>query len=762
MHDWLAHRARSTPDREALVNASSGNAWTYATLDETVDEMAGRLAALGVAEGDHLAAAMETGVEEVCLIHAAMRLGAVLVPLPPEFTPPELADRFDRADVDAVVCDADTESQVRGAVERTGPWLPVFTIDEADWSDATPLSDAEPTEFTPATWEREETQLLLFTSGTTGDAKAVQLTMGNLLASATASAFRLGIDPGDRWLVPLSLHHMGGIAPILRSTLYGTTAIVRESFEPGGTVDDVREYDATCVSLVPTMLRRMLSARGTLPDSLRFVLVGGAPCPEELIERCRDYSVPICPTYGMTETASQVATARHDEAYDNPGSVGRPLLWTDVTVVDSAGTPVEPGESGELVVRGPTVTPGYYDNPAATGEAIGTYGLHTGDVGYRDESGRLYVLNRLDDRILSGGENVDPGEVVDALRAYESVEDASVVGLDDPEWGEQVAALLVPAADTVDLEALESHLRDRLAGFKLPRTIGVVEELPRTVSGTVERDAVRERLRDGETESIDRDQPSARAAADSESVRAVAREQPDTETSLDEQDPPEPDAGTAENEGPASSDRPEPILDAGEESPSLDREPAAAGESVTDDSLSESERGVLDEEADRASGRSLDLDDPDAVGASESPRSAGNGEGRPTGREAIDGSNTDSGDDTGTDPDGTEDGANPTRETASAEAKVDGKGGDAVESAGAVAPEDPDSRGDSASRRGSATLSSSREAGSAGSDRLTGIGAPDDGVDGDGVDDATDGSPANDEIDQSSEDDSDDDELDEE
>jgi O-succinylbenzoic acid--CoA ligase len=563
--------------------------------------------------------------------------------------------------------------------------------------------------------------------------------MGNLLASATASAFRLGIDPEDRWLVPLSLHHMGGIAPILRSTLYGTTAIVRESFSPGGTVDDMREYDATCVSLVPTMLRRMLSARGTLPGSLRFVLVGGAPCPEELIERCRDYSVPICPTYGMTETASQVATARHDEAYDNPGSVGRALLWTDVTVVDSAGTPVDPGESGELVVRGPTVTPGYYDDPAATGEAIGTYGLHTGDVGYQDESGRLYVLNRLDDRILTGGENVDPGEVVDALRAHESVEEAAVVGIDDPEWGERVAALLVPVDDSVDLEALEAHLRDRLAGFKLPRTIGTVEELPRTVSGTVEREAVRERLRDGETASIERDQPSARAAADSESVRAVAREEPETDTALDEPEPPDADAGTAEGEGRGSSDRPEPILDAGEESPSLDREPAAAGESVTEgpESESESARGLLDEEAERGSGRPLDVDDPDAVGPSESPRTAGNSDGgdRPTGREAIevgDGDRTEA----------------TVREGNAADGETE-----VGDDGGLDSEDDADESDDRAPRRGGATLSSSREPGDAGSDRLTGIGAADvEGAQPGTVDDAVTGPSVDDEEDRSADD----------
>lgn len=543
MQDWLAHRARTTPDREALVNASSGNAWAYATLNETVEEMAGRLSTLGVAEGDHLGAVLKTGVEGVCLIHAAMRLGAVLVPLSPEFTPPELVERIDRAAVNAVVCDETSEAQVAAAIEQGDSWHPIFTIDDAEAEEVTPLSAAEPTEFEPANWTRQDTQLLLFTSGTTGSAKVVQLTMGNLLASAVASAFRLGIDPEDRWLVPLSLHHMGGIAPILRSTLYGTTAIVREHFDPGGTVDDLREHEATCVSLVPTMLRRMLSARGTLPDSLRFVLVGGAPCPKELIKRCRDYSVPICPTYGMTETASQVATARHTDAYEHPESVGRPLLWTTVTVVASAGAPVEPGETGELVISGPTVTPGYYDDPTMTGEAIGAYGLHTGDVGYRDEQGRLFVLNRLDDRILTGGENVDPGEVVGVMQSYPNIEAAAVVGLDDEEWGERVAALVVPA-DTeagLDIGELEPFLRERLAGFKLPRTIGTIEELPRTVSGTIERDAVRARLQEGAVETIDQHKPSdALPEADTQSVQKLPHEE-------ETDDADETDSGTHED-----------------------------------------------------------------------------------------------------------------------------------------------------------------------------------------------------------------------
>jgi O-succinylbenzoic acid--CoA ligase len=239
------------------------------------------------------------------------------------------------------------------------------------------------------------------------------------------------------------------------------------------------------------MLRRMLDRRGTLPGSLRTVLLGGAPAPVSLIERCRNYSVPVAPTYGLTETASQVATATTEEAYADPETVGRPALFTDVTVVSDDGDPLPPGEVGELVVDGPTVSPRYYDDVEATASARGPHGLHTGDAGCRDEDGRLYVYNRLDDRLQTGGELVDPGEVVEAVRSHPDVVDAAVTGLPDEEWGERVAALVV---GDVDAAALDEYLRDRLAGYKLPRVVGVADDLPRTDSGTVDRQALRERL----------------------------------------------------------------------------------------------------------------------------------------------------------------------------------------------------------------------------------------------------------------------------
>ena len=288
--------------------------------------------------------------------------------------------------------------------------------------------------------------------------------------------------------------------------------MLRAGFDPGQAADDLDRYDVTVVSLVPTMLKGMLDRRGTLSDSLRVVLLGGAPADDALIQRCENYSVPVHPTYGMTETASQVATARPADAFDRPGTVGRPLLWTEVTVLGDDGEPVAAGETGELVVSGPTVTPGYYgDNE----DAFCPYGLRTGDVGYQTEDGSLCVVNRIDDRITSGGETIDPGAVVAVLKAHEAVEAAAVVGVPDAQWGERVTALVV-GDDGLTAAAVDSHCRDQLADFKCPKTIVFADEIPRTASGSIDRPAVREAVAaveaDTEATAVDPDDTGGNTA----------------------------------------------------------------------------------------------------------------------------------------------------------------------------------------------------------------------------------------------------------
>ncbi|WP_424008672.1 o-succinylbenzoate--CoA ligase [Haloferax denitrificans] len=579
MRDWLSHRIAATPDRQALIHAPTGDSWTFRELDALVDETAGQLAALGVEAGDHLGVVLDPGVDYVRLIHAATRLGAVLVPLGDRLTADEIARNLELADVTTLVCGESTEST---AVEATAD-VPVVSVDDPRWEGVINLSSIAPKRVEPAGWSLSETMLLLFTSGTTGTPKAVKLTMGNLLANAVAGAFRLGVSRDDRWLVTLSLHHMGGIGPILRGPLYGTTVVLREGFDAGGAADDIGKYDVTGVSLVPTMLKRMLDSRGTLSDSLRVVLLGGAPAPDELVERCRNYSVPVHPTYGMTETASQVATATPREAFADVGTVGRPLYFTDLRVVDEDGTPVEPGTPGELVVSGPTVSPGYYRNPEATADAFADAGLRTGDIGYRDDDGLLYVLNRKDDRIITGGENVDPGEVAAVLRDHPDVDDAAVLGVPDSEWGERVAALVVPAdpENPPDDEDLDDFCRERLAGFKCPRLVATADELPRTVSGTVDREAVRERL------------VAAKPVAEAEPARAADYDDGD-------------DGGGDDRDG----DSGEVETDSGEATPATDIDGDAIDDAEDDAATGDADRDDADEdEADDDGEASADGDE---------------------------------------------------------------------------------------------------------------------------------------------------------
>lgn len=494
MRDWLASRADVTP-RERAVAEPAGEI-DYGTLDDRVETLAGRLAASGLGVGHTLAVRLEAGVRFLELVHAAQRLGAILVPLGTRLTTGEVASRLDAVDPAVVVCSHETWRDVRDANAEVDDPPTLLSVDDVD--SVRRLDDVDPEPFDLPEWEPDDPLAVLFTSGTTGEPKGVVLTFGNVLASATASAFRLELRRDDCWHVPLPMYHMGGLSPVYRSVCYGTAVSIQHPFDPAEVLDRMAAVDATCVSLVPTMLERLLDAAEARSDGsfslsdLRFVLLGGAPCPDDLLERAHGRDVPVATTYGMTEAASQISTARPSETLADPGTVGSPLMFSSVSVLDENGKPCDPGEVGTIVVSGPTITPGYLDSEA-TREAFTSHGLRTGDVGYRDDDGRLWIEGRADDRILTGGETVDPTEVTEAIRSHPNVEDAAVVGLEDEEWGQRVAALVV-ANSTVSSETLMQHARSEVAGYKIPRVIGFAATIPRTASGTIDRDAVRAEL----------------------------------------------------------------------------------------------------------------------------------------------------------------------------------------------------------------------------------------------------------------------------
>ncbi|NHN40457.1 acyl--CoA ligase [Halorubellus sp. JP-L1] len=527
--DLVRARADATPEREALVDAPTGESWTYRELDAWVERVAATLAGDDPLGGDRSDAAgpARIGVlshprpEVVALLHAAWRTGRELVPLSVQLPPADLADQLARADVDVLLADADARSLATDAVDDAAT-LADLVVRALEDLTRTETDASEPGATGRASYavEGDDVPVTLMTSGSTGEPKAVRLTVGNLVSSATASAFRLGVARGDRWLSPLPTYHMGGIAPVVRCALYGSTVVLQREFDVDATADALAAHDATGVSLVPTALKRLLDADWRPDSSLRYVLLGGAAADADLLARCERAAVPVYPSYGMTETASQIATATPEQAFADPETVGQPLVNTTVHVVDAGGDAVSPGEVGELVVSGPTVTPGYLDaaaddadagrNDAAADDAdagrddaFSGRGFHTGDRGYRDADGKVYVTGRVDDMIVTGGENVQPAVVADALRALPAVADAAVVGLDDPEWGERVVALVVHDADADanaekeakrDAEAVRDAVSDALADHEVPKTVAFAASIPRTASGTVDRDAVRERV----------------------------------------------------------------------------------------------------------------------------------------------------------------------------------------------------------------------------------------------------------------------------
>jgi len=489
--DLLHERATATPDATAIVDTDRERTWSYAEFDHRVDEWCAGLARHVDPKGRRIAVLLPTGIEFATAYFAIARRNGVVVPLNLRESDNVVERQVKQAAVDVTLCTSETERMARSVTPTDAH---VLSIDETDASDVTAFEPGDPSTDLATTAGIDTDRLVLFTSGTTGDPKGVRLTRGNLLESAVGSAKRLGVETGDRWFVCLPMYHMGGLAPLVRSTLYGTTTVLQREFDARESARELAAARVTGVSLAPTMLRRLLDEEWVPPESLQFVLLGGAPARPALIERCAALDVPVYPTYGTTETASQITTATPTEAFANPDTVGRPLDGTSLTLLDD-GVECAPEEVGEIVVEGPTVTPGYLD-PDQTAAAFDDRGFHTGDVGYRDEAGRYFVVGRVDDQVVTGGENVQPASVARTLESLSSVESAAVVGVPDDEWGQRVAAAVVPAHEGVTPARVRDAARVDLADFAVPKTVRLVDSLPRTASGTIDRETVGDLLSD--------------------------------------------------------------------------------------------------------------------------------------------------------------------------------------------------------------------------------------------------------------------------
>lgn len=473
--DWVAHRSAVMPSQPAVIAPQSSV--TYKDLDRLSSAAAAALAERGVTAGDRVGLLALNSLEFAVAAHGVSRLGAVLVPLNARLTPDELAWQLRDSGARDLVTHEPTFEAATAAARLAGLALPLQLPLAGGSSSVASLADSH---------LEDAPHSIIYTSGTTGRPKGAILTYGNFWASAAASAFNMGVLPGDRWLACMPLFHVGGLSILLRSAIYGIAAAVHAGFDETAVNRALRHENVTLLSVVPTMLRRMLDAdEEPYPPSVRAVLVGGGPVTRELLERALTRGLPVLQTYGLTEAASQVTTLSPADAAAHVGSAGKPLVCTQVKV------DAPPGQPGEILVSGPTITPGYLGNPEATARAIRDGWLHTGDIGRLDDDGFLYVLDRRDDLIVSGGENVYPAEVEGVLLQHPLVEAAAVVGIADERWGQVVAAAVV-AKPGFDADEAGEWLRARLAGYKVPRRLLVVDAVPATASGKTQRHLARQ------------------------------------------------------------------------------------------------------------------------------------------------------------------------------------------------------------------------------------------------------------------------------
>lgn len=481
----LKHATTCYPHSTAIVDGD--RRVTYRELGENVARTMTVLRAAGVEAGTRVTVLAQNSVQFVELWLAVPMLGAILAPLNTRLTLHELRPIIEDYEPALFFTDGDLEV----ARDLVGPTTLVQPMGDEF---AELVSRAEPSE-PSALVSEDDVMSVVYTGGTTGRSKGVMLTHRNRLSDATAIIAALRLTADDVWLNCSPVFHTSGTFGLLPTFWVGGTIVTESKFLPQEWVDRVRAESVTIGFMVPKMIQDVLDVlqpNDPRLRTLRFLAHGGAPITEPLLlEACRSLpEVEFASMYGATELAPMATLFQHQERHTGTGrfaSCGHPVLGVEIRIVDAEGNTLPPREFGEVVVRGTNVMKGYYHRPDATADAIVDGFFHTGDIGYLDEDGYLYIADRQKDMIISGGENVYSLEVETAIAEFPGVIEVAVYARPDDVWGEAVSATIVASQD-LDVDALRVHCRERLAGYKQPRHLDVRQTpLPRTPAGKVSK-----------------------------------------------------------------------------------------------------------------------------------------------------------------------------------------------------------------------------------------------------------------------------------
>ena len=480
--NWFAvleHHAMRTPDKAIAI--FEGETTTYAEMAFRAATLAGGLCEHGVGRGDVVALLAYNSAEFLETIFAANRLGAVAMPINYRLAAPEVRYILEHSEAKVFVHD----DALEGVAIAASNGLPLFRA-------SMPLDDLHAAPAPAVITAPDDVHRLMYTSGTTGRPKGVMITHENLAWKNFAHLVEFGFTSNDLGLACGPLYHVGAL-DLTTTTLIaaGATTIIHRAFDAGAVVDELERSRVTTVWLAPAMVNAIMA----LPDvehrdlsSVRVIINGGEKMPIPLIERIQRTfpSAWFADAYGLTETVSGDTFLDRDSIVSKLGSVGRPCLHLDVDIWDEQGASCPAGERGEIVLRGPKVFKGYWRDPDATAAAFAGGWFHTGDIGIRDQDGYLFIVDRLKDMIVSGGENIAGSEVERVLYEHDDVVEAAVVGRPDERWGEvPVAHVVVREGATVTAEDLIQHCRSQLAHFKVPKDVTFIDALPRNPSGKV-------------------------------------------------------------------------------------------------------------------------------------------------------------------------------------------------------------------------------------------------------------------------------------
>jgi len=499
---FLQKRAQLSPRLEALVEVERGRRFSYAELDARANRVGHALLAQGIRPGDRVALLLGNGVEYVETYFALAKIGAVMVPLNWRLVPDELAFIVGDAGALALVHDAEFDGAAAALLSADTPLRVSLRVGggggPAGSLDYGALRDAAPAAPHPCQAGEGDLLFVMYTSGTTGLPKGAMHTHGTMAAASVTINMTSDQRYGDRYLQLLPLFHVGALTPVTAAFHRGATIVMMRAFDPARVFAVIQEERITTGLAVPAMLNFMLAAgkpEAHDHSSLRWLMSGAAPVPPALIERYAELGIEIHQVYGLTESCGPACLISPDAALAKVGSTGPAFFHTDVRVVDEAGRDVAPGAIGEVIVRGAHVMKGYWNRPDATAEAIRDGWLHTGDLATVDADGFVYIRDRKKDMIITGGENVYPAEVEAVLARHPDVLECAVIGMPSARWGESPAAVVVarPGA-RLEPAALIAFCGGKLARYKLPRVVELVEEIPRNPTGKVLKRVLRERF----------------------------------------------------------------------------------------------------------------------------------------------------------------------------------------------------------------------------------------------------------------------------